>query len=189
MPVKEIEDLYPNSDLKIISFEKFNDNRGFFEEVYKFSQLSMLPNMVQWNVSHSFKNVFRGMHIQCNPGMGKLVRCIKGKIVDFALDLRKGSPNYLRTYSIPINGYDDFSIWIPEGFAHGFFAVEESYVLYGCSGEHNGINEYSIKNGLFKAMINFEEKDLIISEKDKNAILIDEWCKSEDSNNFIYKEQ
>ena len=155
-------------DVKIVNSKKFNDNRGFFEEVYRekiLKDLNIRNKFAQVNLSFSKKNVFRGFHFQLNPEpQGKLVTVISGKIIDYGIDLRKNSKSFKShvAYEI-INGK---MIYIPEGFAHGFLALEDSYVLYLTTNEFN----QSLDSG-----IRYDDKELnidlpdsiIVSEKDK----------------------
>ena len=155
-------------DVKIVNSRKFNDNRGFFEEVYRekiLKDLNVNSKLAQVNLSFSKKNVFRGFHFQLNPEpQGKLVTVVSGKIIDYGIDLRKKSKSFKShvAYEI-INGK---MIYIPEGFAHGFLALEDSYVLYLTTNEFN----QSLDSG-----IRYDDKELnislpdsiIISEKDK----------------------
>ena len=167
MPFDINEDHYIK-DVKIINAKKFDDNRGFFEEVYRneiFNEFNLKYKFLQINLSFSKRNVFRGFHFQLNPvPQGKLVTVITGKIIDYAVDLRKNSKSFKKhvAYEI-INGK---MIYIPEGFAHGFLALEDSYVLYLTTNEFNSKLDSGIR---------YDDKDLniqlpdniILSEKDK----------------------
>ena len=167
MPFDINEDHYIK-DVKIINAKKFDDNRGFFEEVYRneiFNEFNIKYEFPQINLSFSKTNVFRGFHFQLNPvPQGKLVTVVSGKIIDYAADLRKNSKSFKEhvAYEI-VNGK---MIYIPEGFAHGFLALEDSYVLYLTTNEFNSKLDSGIR---------YDDKDLniklpdniIISEKDK----------------------
>lgn len=140
------------SDIKIIRFEKFNDDRGYFTETYNKScfqiHCDFLKNInfKQINEVFSFANTFRGLHIQWEPNMGKLVRLIYGRLIDFALDLRSGSSTYKKIISYELEntyGYNEW-IWIPPGFAHGTLLLENSMIEYFCTETYNPKCEQSI---------------------------------------------
>ncbi len=157
------------SDVKFVEIKKFEDNRGFFQELYKtreFDGLGQSNQFSQLNLSFSEKNVFRGFHFQLNPEpQGKLVTVVSGKIIDYAIDLRSKSQYYTKNVNYELtNGK---MLYIPEGFAHGFLALENSYVLYLTTNEFNK----ELDSGVI-----YDDKELgiklpdniIISEKDKN---------------------
>lgn len=198
-------------DIKTIKFARFFDDRGYFTEHFRKSELFNYPglevmrniNFAQANQSYSKKGVIRGMHSQWNPYMGKLVRTLSGKMVDLALDIRKGSPTYgkMIAYDMPFSiekKYDEW-IWIPPGFAHGNFFSEPSAIEYFCSGEYSqgceaGISplakdiDWSLCNQELKQK--FDEiisGEILITEKDKNGASLEQWTKDERADNFIYK--
>lgn len=198
-------------DIKVIRFARFCDHRGYFTEQFRKSNLLQneeLPflkrvELLQANESFSKKGVIRGLHFQWNPFMGKLVRTIKGRMVDLFLDIRKGSPTFgkIAAYDMPTDldrDYDEW-IWIPPGFAHGNFFTEESKIGYFCSGEYSpgceaGISplakdiDWSLCDPKLKEL--FDEfttnPNLLITDKDKDAHTLEEWKNKEDSDNFIY---
>jgi dTDP-4-dehydrorhamnose 3,5-epimerase len=113
----------------------FNDARGFFFESWNASLFSKVTNcglsFVQDNQSNSKQGVLRGLHYQVEQPQGKLVRAVKGRIVDVAVDLRKSSPTFSNWVSTELSEYNCRQIWIPPGFAHGFFVLSDSAnVLY-----------------------------------------------------------
>ena len=128
------------SDVKIIRFARFLDNRGYFSEPYRKSDLiensGILSlegkNMVQANHSYSTGGVVRGLHFQWNPYMGKLVRTLTGRMVDLVLDIRKGSPYFgkIVAYNMPASNNKDYDewIWVPPGFAHGNYFSENTNI-------------------------------------------------------------
>ena len=162
-------------DVKLINIKKFDDDRGFFEELYReniFYNLGVNSKFSQVNLSYSKRNVFRGFHFQLKPKpQGKLVTVISGRIIDYAIDLRKKSIYYKKHVSYELeNGR---MLFIPEGFAHGFLALEDSYVVYLATNEF----DKSLDSGII-----YNDKDLniklpeniIISEKDKNLKTLNE---------------
>ena len=155
-------------DVKIVNSKKFDDNRGFFEEVYRekiLKDLNIQKKFAQVNLSFSKRNVFRGFHFQLNPEpQGKLVTVISGKIIDYGIDLRENSKSFKSHVEYEItNGK---MIYIPEGFAHGFLALEDSYVLYLTTNEFNQSLDSGISYDDKELNISLPE-NIIISEKDK----------------------
>lgn len=198
-------------DIKVINFSRFCDNRGYFTEQFRKSDLfnhselnSMKEiNFVQGNQSYSKRDVVRGMHFQWNPYMGKLVRTISGRMVDLALDIRMGSPTYgkMVAYDMPSSiekEYDSW-IWIPPGFAHGNFFSEPSIIEYLCSGEYSqgcesgisplakDINWSLCDKNLKKEFDALISKNILITEKDKNGLSLGQWMNDGRSENFIYE--
>ena len=155
-------------DVKIVNSKKFDDNRGFFEEVYRekiLKDLNVHSKLAQVNLSFSKKNVFRGFHFQLNPApQGKLVTVISGRIIDYGIDLRKDSKSFKSHVEYEIT--DGKMIYIPEGFAHGFLALEDSYVLYLTTNEFNQSLDSGIRYDDKELNINLPD-NIIISEKDK----------------------
>ncbi|RUM89888.1 MAG: dTDP-4-dehydrorhamnose 3,5-epimerase [Thermodesulfatator sp.] len=117
----------------------FEDERGFFLEFYRdsaFRSAGIPFRFVQDNHSRSKKGVLRGLHYQLRPkAQGKLVKCLRGKIWDVAVDLRRGSPNFGKWVATELSEENKCMLWIPPGFAHGFVALEDCEVLYKCTEE------------------------------------------------------
>jgi dTDP-4-dehydrorhamnose 3,5-epimerase len=102
------------------------DERGFFLESYRASSLAELGvyvEFVQDNHSRSRRGIVRGMHFQ--PGMAKLVRCVRGSIVDVLVDIRRGSPAFGRWEAFVLDDVDHHQVYCPDGFAHGFCVLSE----------------------------------------------------------------
>ena len=135
-------------DVILITPKVFSDDRGFFEETYKkseFNSLNLGATFVQDNHSFSRKHTLRGLHFQNPPdAQGKLVRCIKGKILDVAVDLRIGSPYFGKWISAALTDENHRMLWIPEGFAHGFLAMDDSHVEYKVTREYSKDSEAGI---------------------------------------------
>lgn len=128
----------------------FPDQRGFFMELYKrtpFLSEGIPYDFVQVNLSCSGKGVVRGLHYQLRPmEQGKLVAVLRGRIVDVAVDIRRGSPWYGRHVAVELGGDDHRLLWIPPGFAHGFQALEDgTLVLYLVTKEYSPEHERCIK--------------------------------------------
>lgn len=159
----------------IILFEPniFKDNRGYFYQSFdqKISDL-IGSNFVQDNHSVSHKNVIRGLHYQWDQPMGKLVRVVRGSVIDYFVDIRDGSPTYGQYGYVELSEKNHNMVWIPAGFAHGFHSLEDhTTVLYRCTSYYNkekesGINLFD-KN--LKINLTIDKKHVIISNKDLNA--------------------
>lgn len=127
-------------DVVLITPKKFDDERGYFEETYKesvFRDFGIDASFFQDNHSFSVKGTLRGLHFQNPPhGQGKLVRCLHGKVLDVAVDIRLGSPTFSKYVSAYLDGVNHSILWIPEGFAHGFLAIEDSHLEYKVTSEY-----------------------------------------------------
>ena len=112
----------------------YKDNRGCFFESYNYEKFNSLIrekiNFVQDNCSVSKRAVLRGMHYQIIKPQGKLIRVLKGSIYDVVVDLRKNSPTFGQWEGIEISANNNFSLWIPKGFAHGFMSLEDDSTLF-----------------------------------------------------------
>ena len=158
--------------LLIIKPNVFNDERGYFFESYNKERLAkegIAIDFVQDNESKSAKGVLRGLHFQKPPyAQGKLVRVIKGSVMDVAVDLRKDSPTYGKWESVVLNEENKLQFWIPEGFAHGFVTLEDDTIFaYKCTNVYNKESEGSILWNDPDINIEWNIKNPILSEKDK----------------------
>ena len=118
-------------EVKVIEPTYFIDNRGYFSETYSRRTLveyGIAAEFVQDNHSLSLrKGTIRGIHFQNNPkAQGKLVRCIRGQILDFAVDLRRGSPTFKQWISVELSAENRKQVWIPRGFGHGLITLEDN---------------------------------------------------------------
>ena len=125
-------------DVKLIEPDVFGDNRGFFMETYRadqFKEAGIPTNFVQDNMSSSRKGVLRGLHFQKDPySQGKLVRVVRGEVFDVAVDLRKGSPCFGKWVGDFLSEENKRSLYVPNGFAHGFCVVSDEAVFhYKCT--------------------------------------------------------
>lgn len=168
-------------EVKIIEPQIFRDGRGYFYESFnqeKFSEL-VCPGIkfVQDNESCSCRDTVRGMHWQMPPfAQSKLVRCTRGSLIDVALDIRNGSPTYMQYVKCLLNTENKRQFWIPRGFAHGFIALEDDTILqYKCDNLYNKDSEASISYKTVDFFVdNSEIREYNLSEKDKNAPLLEE---------------
>ena len=165
------------SDLIIIEPKVFNDSRGYFFEPYnknKFDKLISKTNFVQDNESKSIKGVLRGFHFQKPPyEQAKLVRCVYGKVLDVALDIRKNSKTYGKFETVILSGKNKKQLFIPRGFAHAFLVLSDTALFsYKVDNIYNPDSDDGIIwNDMFLDVDwPFEESDLIISEKDKKLV-------------------
>ena len=130
---------FPTSIPEVIRVEPrvFGDARGFFMETYRADQMAAaeIPaHFVQDNHSGSQKNILRGLHYQIRQAQGKLVRAVSGEIFDVAVDLRRSSPSYGRWVGEVLSADNKRMLWIPPGFAHGFYVLSNwAEVLYKAS--------------------------------------------------------
>ena len=119
-------------DLLIIEPQLFKDDRGFFYESYNKNNLDKVVNVVfvQDNESKSNKGVIRGLHFQNPPyAQTKLIRCISGSIFDVAVDLRKNSKTYGKSFSIELSSKNNKQLFVPKGFAHGFQVISDEAIV------------------------------------------------------------
>jgi len=160
-------------DVYIIEPSVFGDNRGYFLESFnleKFEENVYPIKFVQDNESKSSKGVLRGLHFQKPPfNQAKLVRCIEGRVMDVAVDIRKGSPTYGKHVAIELTGENKRQLFVPRGFAHGFsvlsdsavfaYKVDNTYAPEFDAGIRWNDNELNIQWG-------FEESEVLVSAKD-----------------------
>jgi dTDP-4-dehydrorhamnose 3,5-epimerase len=149
----------------------FPDGRGFFLESYKetdFRRNGIDVNFVQDNHSFSQKGVLRGLHYQLHPGaQGKLVRVITGSVFDVAVDIRMGSPAFLKWVAVELSEENHNMLYIPPGFAHGFLALTDSvHLAYKCTAEYNPALDSGIRWDDPEIEITWPVKNPEVSEKD-----------------------
>ncbi|HAX2150306.1 TPA: dTDP-4-dehydrorhamnose 3,5-epimerase [Escherichia coli] len=164
-------------DVLIFEPKVFGDERGFFFESFNqkvFEEaVGRKVEFVQDNHSKSSKGVLRGLHYQLEPyAQGKLVRCVVGEVFDVAVDIRKWSPTFGKWVGVNLSAENKRQLWIPEGFAHGFFVLSEiAEFLYKTTNYYNPESERSIHWRDPELNISWPNtSELIISEKDKKAL-------------------
>lgn len=161
--------------LLIIDPTVFEDERGLFFESFnekRFASKTGLTDVefVQDNQSESKANVLRGLHFQAPPHQqGKLVRVVKGKVLDVAVDIRKTSPTYGEYHSVILSDSNKKMFWIPPGFAHGFLTIEPSIFCYKCAGYYNKESEGSLLWNDRDLNIDWGISNPLLSEKDSQA--------------------
>ena len=163
-----------------IEFQKFEDNRGFFYESFKAEEFPKLIgrnfDIKQTNTSSSSKGSVRGIHYALvPPSQAKLVQCQRGSIKDYVIDIRIGSPTFGQFEAIDLDEKSASAIFIEEGLAHAFVALENNTIVtYYVSEKYNPEREKGI-NPFDKTLnILWPEIDLILSEKDKAAISLEQ---------------
>lgn len=129
-------------DVILITPEQFEDSRGYFMEVYKkseFERFGIREPFVQDNFSKSRKGVLRGLHYQKPPkAQGKLIKCVRGRVFDVAVDIRKGSPYYGKWIGEYLSDKNKKMSYLPIGFAHGLLVMsDEAEVIYKVSCEYS----------------------------------------------------
>lgn len=175
-------------DVKIIETERVGDDRGFFRRLFcvnEFLNIGFDKKLLQ--INHSFtakKGTFRGFHFQEPPYTEtKIITCIRGKVFDIAIDVRKGSPTFLQCIGIELSDQNGKMIYIPDGFAHGFQTLEENTeLIYLHSQIYKPEYEHSInvKDPVLNISLPIEITE--ISEKDKNILFKNEDFKGIDLN-------
>tara|TARA_B110000238_G_scaffold611_1_gene561 strand:- start:342 stop:884 length:543 start_codon:yes stop_codon:yes gene_type:complete len=161
----------PLEGLLVIKPRIFGDDRGHFFESWSkqsFDEVGLDLNFVQDNQSLSGKGVLRGLHFQNPPyAQGKLVRVIKGSVLDIAVDIRKDSPTYGQHFSIELTEKNKTIVWIPPGFAHGFLTLKDNTIFtYKCTGVYNKESEGALLWNDKDLNINWKVNDPLVSEKD-----------------------
>lgn len=157
--------------LLIIDPVVFRDDRGYFFESYNIEKMRAAGieiDFVQDNQSSSMKDVVRGLHFQTPPfAQAKLVRVVKGSVVDVAVDIRKNSPTYGKHVSVLLSADNFRQFYLPEGFAHGFVALEDDTVFsYKCSALYNKESERCIVFNDPDLGIEWNVENPVVSEKD-----------------------
>ncbi|RPD87515.1 dTDP-4-dehydrorhamnose 3,5-epimerase [Neisseria weixii] len=135
-------------DVKLLEPKVFGDERGFFMETFRdewFRQNVADRTFVQENHSKSTQGVLRGLHYQTENTQGKLVRVVSGEVFDVAVDMRRNSPTFGHWASEILSADNKRQLWVPEGFAHGFYVLsDEAEFVYKCTDYYNPNAEHSL---------------------------------------------
>lgn len=158
----------------IIEPDVFCDERGFFLETYQKerykNEAGINVDFVQDNFSRSYKNVLRGLHFQKNKPQGKLVRVVRGKVLDVAVDIRKDSNTFGEWVSVELSSDNKKQLWVPPGFAHGFLVISDTAdFAYKCSDFYDSSDEGTIIWNDPQININWPISDPSLSDKDAVA--------------------
>ena len=164
-------------EIILIEPRRFVDTRGFFMETYKYSDFlrnGIQEHFVQDNYSRSVRDVLRGLHYQRNPhAQGKLIQCIKGKIFDVAVDIRKGSPSFMQWISSELSEENNRMFYVPPGFAHGFIVLSDiADVIYKCTKEYSPEDDRGIIWNDPDIQIQWPIQEPVLSEKDSRHPLL-----------------
>jgi len=165
------------SDVVIVEPIVYGDERGYFVETFRQNLLEKFLgykiNFCQDNESKSSRGVLRGLHYQLSPSaQTKLVRVIKGKVLDVVVDIRKGSPTFGKYVSEELSGENKKQLLVPRGFAHGFLVLEDDTIIaYKVDNYYSSENDRNIRFDDSDIGIdwNFPKDKIILSEKDKKA--------------------
>lgn len=163
-------------DVVLIEPDVYGDERGFFMETYhrdKFIEAGITADFVQDNHSKSKRGILRGLHYQIEQPQGKLVRVVAGEVFDVAVDLRRSSPSFGQWVGEYLSAEDKKMLWIPPGFAHGFYVTSESAeFVYKCTELYAPEHERSLywnDSSLNISWPLIDDKPPLLSEKDRQA--------------------
>ncbi len=164
--------------VKIVKPEVYRDDRGLFTETYsykKYFSKGITDNFVQDNYSHSKKNTIRGLHYQLNNPQGKLVRVLKGSVLDTALDIRVGSPSFGESLTIELNDVEFTQLYLPPGIAHGFF-VTSTYVdfEYKCSDYYFPDDQFGVSYKDPSLNLKYDSDNAFMSSLDEGYLPLDQ---------------
>ncbi len=168
-------------DLLLLEPTVIRDDRGYFLESYNEARFWLDTGLniafVQDNESVSSKGVLRGLHFQLPPySQAKLIRIAQGAVLDVVVDLRRSQPTYMQHYKVVLSSENQQQLFVPEGFAHGFLVLEEQTVFsYKCSKYYHRESDCSIRWNDPKLAIDWGTTDPVLSEKDKHAMLSDQF--------------
>ena len=159
----------------------FRDSRGFFMETYnqkEFANLGIPDSFVQDNHSSSVRGTIRGLHYQLHHAQAKLCRVVEGEVLDVAVDIRVGSPDFGKWASVVLSAKEQNQIYIPYGFAHGYLALSERVqFLYKCTDFYRPEDEHGILWSDPQIGISWNVTDPIISDKDSHFATLSQTLK------------
>lgn len=166
-------------DVKIIEATVFGDERGFFMETFRqdsFNAKCAVRTFVQDNHSKSAQGTLRGLHYQIQQAQGKLVRVVSGEVYDIAVDMRQSSKTFGQSVGVVLSAENKRQLWVPEGFAHGFYVTSESAeFVYKCTDYYAPEYEHSLRwddpeLGIEWPLVNSQRP--LLSDKDAQASLL-----------------
>jgi dTDP-4-dehydrorhamnose 3,5-epimerase len=176
--------------IKVLTAKRFPDERGYLVQSWVKADVEAegIPSTFKQAIQTvSRRGVLRGLHFQWDPPMGKYVRCLHGAILDVVVDVRHGSPTLGKHVAVELSERNHQVIWVPPGFAHGTFALEEgSIVLYECTSEHGPGREGGILWNDPALGIDWPAIPPLVSGKDEVAPTLAEWLKDERSKHFRF---
>jgi dTDP-4-dehydrorhamnose 3,5-epimerase len=168
----------PLNDLLIFEPKVFGDQRGFFMETFRadyFTEVTGVEHLVQDNHSKSSQGILRGMHYQVEHTQGKLVRVTQGSVYDVAIDMRRSSSTFGQWYGIELSADNKKQIWVPAGFAHGFYVTSETAeFIYKCTDYYHPESEVSIRwddpqLAIHWPLVNGQQPSLSAKDQNGNA--------------------
>ncbi len=177
----------------VIAPQVFQDDRGFFTEVFRadqFKALGLPCEFLQDNHSGSVRGVLRGLHFQWDGPMGKLMRVTRGTAFLVAVDIRHGSPTLGKWFGAEMSAEGRKQIWAPAGFARGFCVLSDyAEVQYKCTAIYNNKAESGIRWDDPEIGIQWPTRDVFLSDKDRKAQTLQQWLSRPESQCFRYSEQ
>jgi dTDP-4-dehydrorhamnose 3,5-epimerase len=157
----------------LVEPEVFGDERGFFVETFSrdaWREMGVDADFVQHNHSRSVKDTLRGIHFQTTPGQAKLVRCVRGEIIDVAVDLRRGSPTYGQWEGHVLNDENHRQLYVPVGCGHGFAVLSDvADVAYQVSSYYDPATESGIAWDDPDVGVDWQVAEPLLSDRDKQA--------------------
>lgn len=174
-------------EVYVLEPKVFGDYRGYFTETWSTQELTRLGfnyTFVQDNESFTAKKgTVRGIHFQLNPmAQTKIVRVVQGAVMDVAIDLRKGSPNYKKWVGVELSAENHRQLLLPRGFGHGFVTLTDDVLfIYKVDNPYSPACDRSIRFDDPAIAVDWGVKDPVLSEKDKNAPLF-----AESDCNFVF---
>jgi dTDP-4-dehydrorhamnose 3,5-epimerase len=163
----------PVADVRIIEAARFDDERGWFAELWnarRYAQAGLDVSFVQDNVSYSRKGVLRGLHFQSPVVQAKLVCVLAGAVFDVVVDVRVGSPTFGRWFGSELTGENRRQLYIPEGCAHGFLVLsDEAYVHYDCTAAYDAASDRALRWNDADVAVEWPLPPAIVSSKDSAA--------------------
>lgn len=170
----------PLTGVYIIKLEPIFDDRGAFSRIFckeEFKKINYTKEIVQINYSANHKKgTIRGLHYQVNPGSEiKIIRCVRGRVFDVIVDIREGSPGFLKSFALELTGENWKMIYVPEGFAHGFQTLEDNCeLLYQHTNYYKKEHERGLRFDDPMLGIEWPLEVTVISEKDSKYELLNE---------------
>ncbi len=159
----------------IVTPKKFGDERGFFMELYRrdaFTKGGIDVDFVQDNCSRSIKGVLRGLHFQKTKPQGKLVRVVKGSVLDVAVDIRPNSPTFGKHKTVLLTDENNKMFYVPEGFAHGFYVLSDvAEFTYKCTNVYDPTDEGGIIYNDATLNIDWQSGSVKPSLSEKDSLL------------------
>lgn len=162
----------------LIELSKFEDARGWVTPMYIQSRENFF-DVRQINSNLTLKNAFRGFHFGVGPeAQAKLVSCISGEVIDYALDVRLDSKDFGQVHKFALSSKNLNAVYIPQGFAHGIYGkADKSFMVYAATSEWNPSSEITITPFDPEIKLEFDLESIICSEKDQKGMLLSDYAK------------